>query len=136
MKSVAVKFTISVAKRSLSYEGKCKFLHGYGHVVEAEFSSDTKGDMVVDFYEIKEKLGKWLDENWDHNTLLNKGDKPLGNVIEDMTGQKIFYLEGDPTSENMAQYIKETVCPELFDDVTCTRVRIYDTANEFAEVEG
>jgi len=134
MKTVTVKLGFSVAKRLLDYEGKCNYLHGYFHMAEFTFSSSGNAGIVADFNELKEELSNWLDKNWDHNVILNKQDKPLGNAIEDLTGQKVFYLDKDPTAENIAEYLKEKICPELFPDLSCTRIRLYDTPDEYVEV--
>lgn len=135
MITCTVKIQFSAAKRLLDYKGKCNQLHGYGHVVEASFAGkNMSGDMVADFYELKARLGEWIDKNWDHNVILNKKDKPLGNAIEDLAGQNIFFMEGDPTAENMAKYLFEKICPSLLPDVKCVKIRLYDTPDAFVEI--
>lgn len=123
----------------MGHEGKCKHLHGHRYALEATFRAgglDALG-RVVDFAVIKEKLGGWILENWDHATILYDQDRALGKAISDITGQKIFYLTTNPTAENMADYILRDICPGLFDglNIICTHVRLYETPNCFAEVE-
>lgn len=130
-----VKLEFSAAKRLLNYKGKCNHLHGYRHAIEVCFTGDQDADLTVDFYILKEKLGNWLNKEWDHNLLLNQEDSDLGNAISSATGQSVFYFTGDPTAENMAKYIKEYVCAELFPDVICKSVRVYDSENAWVEVE-
>jgi 6-pyruvoyltetrahydropterin/6-carboxytetrahydropterin synthase len=131
---ITVSFEFSAAKRLTKYEGKCAFLHGYRHKLEVSFSGALKNGIVVDFYEVKEKISNWLNANWDHNVLLNKSDKKLGSVIENYTGQKIYYLNDDPTAENLSEYFKEKICKKLFPKLKITKVKLFDDANASVEI--
>ena len=131
------RIEFDAAHRVMQHEGKCKHLHGHRYALEATFSAtglDTLG-RVVDFAVIKQKLGGWIDANWDHATILFDKDKALGSDIEKHTGQKIFYMPNNPTAENMAAYIIRTVCPGLFenDGIACTHVRLWETPNCFVD---
>lgn len=122
----------------MNHESKCKMLHGHRYVVEATFAASEGLDdlgRVIDFGVIKERLTDWVDENWDHNTILWEKDRELGEVISKQISQKIFYLPTNPTAENMAQYLREVVCKKLFPetDIQCTRIRLYETPNCYAD---
>jgi 6-pyruvoyltetrahydropterin/6-carboxytetrahydropterin synthase len=132
------RLEFDAAHRVMGHEGKCKNLHGHRYVLEATFAArelDTLG-RVIDFGVIKARLGAWIDEHWDHTTILFDKDKPLGSAISQITGQKIFYLAMNPTAENMADYIFKTICPELFGKlpIECVRIRLYETPNCYAEL--
>jgi 6-pyruvoyltetrahydropterin/6-carboxytetrahydropterin synthase len=131
------RIEFDAAHRVMGHEGKCKHLHGHRYAIEATFAAqklDTLG-RVVDFSVIKEKLGAWIDAHWDHTTILYEKDKKLGDAIDSITGQKIFYLPSNPTAENMAEYIVQQICPQLFkdSDVKCIGIRLYETPNCYAE---
>ena len=131
------RIEFDAAHRVMGHEGKCKNLHGHRYALEATFAAhelDTLG-RVVDFSVIKEKLGAWIDDNWDHTTILYDKDQKLGGAIDGITGQNIFYLPANPTAENMAEYIFTTICPQLFKNlpITCVRIRLYETPNCYAE---
>lgn len=134
MTTCTIKLEFSIAKRLVDFGGKCNQLHGYTNAVEVTFTNDKEEDKVADFYDLKETLGTWIDAHWDHNVILNETDRPLGNVIEDLTGQTVYYLPHDPTAENMARHLKDVICPELFSDVRCTHIRLYDNPTAFVEV--
>ncbi len=127
------RIEFDAAHRILEHESKCKYLHGHRYVIEAGFTTENLDELgrVIDFAVIREKLGAWIDENWDHTTILFEKDKELGKSISNITGQKIFYLPVNPTAENMAAYILETVCTELFAGIgtKCVSVKIYETPN-------
>lgn len=123
--------------RILDHESKCKYLHGHRYALEATFAAsglDTLG-RVIDFGAIREVLGNWIDEHWDHTTILCDKDKELGESIAKKTGQKIFYMDKNPTAENMAEYLLKEVCPKLFASVhaKCTLIKLYETPNCYAE---
>lgn len=132
------RIEFDAAHRVMRHESKCKHLHGHRYALEATFAApklDALG-RVVDFGVIKEKLGSWIDEHWDHATILYQQDSALGEAISVHTKQKIFYLSANPTAENMAEYLFKKICPKLFKGmgIRCTRLRIYETPNCYAEV--
>lgn len=127
------------AHRVIGHQNKCKYLHGHRYKIEASFFAeklDTLG-VVIDFGIIKEKLGKWVNDNWDHTTILASQDSKLGNYISEVTQQKIYYLKNNPTAENMANYLLKDICPEIFKEekIKCFKIRIYETPNCYAEAE-
>jgi 6-pyruvoyltetrahydropterin/6-carboxytetrahydropterin synthase len=127
------RIEFDAAHRVLEHESKCKNLHGHRYVIEASFSADGLDSLgrVVDFGVIKERLGEWVDKNWDHTTILFDKDKALGKAINEITEQTVFYLPVNPTAENMAKYLLEKICPELFHDlnIRCVSVSMYETPN-------
>lgn len=127
------RLEFDAAHRVMEHESKCKNLHGHRYVVEAGFTAPELDRLgrVVDFGVIKERLGAWIDNNWDHTTILFEMDKELGKAICDITDQQVFYLPSNPTAENMAAYLLESVCPQLFADygLKCVSIRLYETPN-------
>lgn len=86
---------------------------------------------VVDFSVVKEKLCNWLEENWDHQFIYWKEDP----VIRQMVGlfadntcmetcsdirsqglQSFVSVPFNPTAENMAEYLVETIGPIALKD--------------------
>jgi 6-pyruvoyltetrahydropterin/6-carboxytetrahydropterin synthase len=130
------RIEFDAAHRVMEHESKCKHLHGHRYAVEATFTAPDLDRLgrVVDFGVIKEKLGSWIDTHWDHTTILYEKDRPLGDAVVAKTGQTIFYLAKNPTAENMAEYLLK-LCEELFRgmDVTCTRIRLYETPNCYVD---
>ena len=127
------RINFDAAHRLMGHEGKCKHMHGHRYVLEATFAAEKLDNLgrVVDFGVIKEKLGGWIDAHWDHNAVLYEKDQALGKAIEHETKQVIFYLPENPTAENMASYIFNVVCPELFtgSGLRCTAVTLHETPN-------
>lgn len=106
----------SYGHRVYRHESKCAHLHGHnGRVtfeVEAENSLqplDTIG-RVMDFSAIKEKLCMWLEDNWDHKTLIFKDD-PWAEPLKELDPTLVI-VPFVPTAENMAKYLVETIGPK------------------------
>lgn len=134
MISCTRRIEFDAAHRVMEHESKCKFMHGHRYAVEITFTApklDTLG-RVVDFGVIKGKLGKWIDDHWDHTAILHEADKPLGMQLESATGQKVYYLPYNPTAENIAHYLLTHVCPHVFGEQEASQVLsvlVYETPN-------
>ena len=57
--------------------------------------------MVVDFGEIRRVLETWIDANWDHRMILEKGD-PMARVLAER-GEPVHEMDAPPTAENLAR---------------------------------
>ena len=79
MPTVTRKLEWDSGHRVLNHGGKCRHLHGHRYVAEITVEATQLNDlgMVVDFSLIKERVGKWIDENWDHNFLAHPEDPIL-----------------------------------------------------------
>lgn len=133
------RLEFDAAHRILNHESKCKYLHGHRYALEASFVANELDDLgrVIDFGVIREVLGDWIDSNLDHNTILCTKDKNLGDKITAETGQEIYYLDENPTAENIANHILKEICPKLFaqKDVKCVSIKLYETPNCSVNVE-
>lgn len=133
------KIEFDSAHRLINHEGKCKLIHGHRYVLEASFASTKLDEIgrVIDFSIIKDLLGSWINQNFDHNTILSIKDKKLGDEIEKITNQKIYYLADNPTAENIAKHLLEEICPKILIDqhVQCIAIKLYETPNCFVYVE-
>ena len=130
------KLEFDAAHRVKRHESKCKNLHGHRYVVEVTAEAPELDDLgrVIDFGVLKAKLGTWLDDNWDHTTVLWDEDKELGEAIAAVTSQKIYYLPNNPTAENMAKYLLEEICPTLFTGpLIISKILIRETPNCWVE---
>ena len=133
MITVTRRIEFDAAHRLINHESKCKMLHGHRYALEATFVANHLDDLgrVIDFGVIRELLGGWIDEHFDHNTILSIKDKDLGDKITTVTGQKIYYIDENPTAENIAKYLIEKICPKIFagKNVKCIAIKLYETPN-------
>lgn len=121
--------------RVAGHEGKCQHLHGHNYVafITAEADElDTVG-RVIDFSVLKERVGGWIDTNWDHKMVLWVDD----TWVKYLTGTPCYKLPTNPTAENMAQHLLGVVCPDVLSDtgVVVTAVRLWETENCYADAK-
>tara|TARA_R110000824_G_C15221116_1_gene677590 strand:+ start:2289 stop:2585 length:297 start_codon:yes stop_codon:yes gene_type:complete len=85
---------------------------------------------VIDFSVLKEKVGTWIDENWDHGFIYMKGDLGMEIVFKD-SDYKNYPMTDNPTAENMAKHLVEDICPELMKatGVEVHKVVLWETEN-------
>jgi len=115
--------------RLLNYAGKCRHLHGHNARVEVDIESaqlDERG-MVYDFADIKEAIKTWIDDELDHNMLLNRAD-PLVPVLRER-GERFYLLDVNPTAESIAKLIYDHAHAK---GLPVVEVRLWETPTSFA----
>ncbi|MFO0806188.1 MAG: 6-carboxytetrahydropterin synthase [Gemmataceae bacterium] len=115
--------------RLLDYAGKCRHLHGHnGRAVialEAE-TLDALG-MVTDFTVIKQVLGKWIDDAFDHRMLLHKNDPIIPELRRQ--GEPFVELDVNPTAENIAKLIFDRAASQ---GLPVVEVTLWESESSFA----
>jgi 6-pyruvoyltetrahydropterin/6-carboxytetrahydropterin synthase len=141
------RLTFCAGHRVMGHESKCANLHGHNYVVEIEATladDESRGldkiGRVVDFSILKERIGGWIELWWDHGFILSMSDEAaLKAMIEfgdsNPRGQKLYVMAENPTAENIALFLLESVCPvELSGTgVVVERVVVHETENCLAE---
>lgn len=121
------------AHRVMNHESKCATLHGHRYKVEITATADSLDEIgrVIDFSVLKQKIGTWLDEYWDHNSIVYSEDKETLAALQSIPRKKEPYVASwNPTAENMASFLLR-ICPTLLDStgVEVTKIRVYETPN-------
>lgn len=128
--------------RVMGHENKCAHLHGHNYVALITATAeelDTVG-RIIDFAVLKERIGGWIESNWDHGFILWQFDSDARTLLQGWTPshgvpQKVSVLPNNPTAENMAEYLFHTVCPNELagTGVEVIRVELWETENCRAE---
>jgi 6-pyruvoyltetrahydropterin/6-carboxytetrahydropterin synthase len=118
------------------HETKCKNLHGHNYVAlfEAQGDLDSIG-RVIDFSVLKEKLGGWIDQHWDHGFVLYSYDFDAIKAVSALPGTKIHLMPSNPTAENMAEFLLKFIGPECLagTGVKLISVTLWETENCYAK---
>jgi len=140
--TVTRKLKFDAAHRVMRHESKCATLHGHEYRVEitCEATSLDNVGRVVDFGVIKERVGAWIDQHWDHGTLVNGEDIRLREWLESNT-QKHFVFGsqepgqgGEPTAENIAKELYKQTCLLLpGKGLRVAKIRVWETINSYAD---
>jgi len=125
----AVHFDAS--HRLMHYPGKCAHLHGHRWRVEVWMEgrvNDTTG-ILVDYNTITSII-----ERFDHQTILNRDD-PMVPCIGQF--QPVITTAGDPTSELLAELLREmldTECRDTGAEARVVRIRVWESDTCCAEI--
>ncbi len=105
MYEVSREFEFSYTHRLWRYDGKCGNLHGHNGIVRVTLAQESldESSLSVDFHQIKQTIESWVEENWDHKTILNSED-PLLPILT-KAGVKCVSVDSNPTSEHFARLI-------------------------------
>lgn len=133
------KIEFDAGHRVANHESKCATLHGHRYVLELYARGKALDDIgrVIDFSVLKEIIGTWIDEYWDHTTLVWKKDVETLELLKKMPQFKPPYeCDFNPTAENMAAHLIQITCPHLleFHDVEVVKIRLWETPNCYVEV--
>ena len=125
--------------------GKCQHLHGHSYrwEVSAEMESggvDYRG-MVIDFSDLKDAM-KEVIEPLDHAMVFHNED-PLVVLHGDALGKllvstadnppRLFVFPWNPTAENLAAHVGNSIAALLPDGINITRVRVFETVNSYVD---
>lgn len=154
-RSITRRLEFDYGHRVHGHEGKCRHLHGHRGAVEITVcqipttwpNNQASGGLdnvgrVIDFSKIKELVGGWIDEHWDHNLLLHQND-PFLDMLDDVSaadrldilGGKMPYVMpvGNPTAEHMAEELHRVASSLLNPHgIAIQQVVLYETPNSFA----
>ena len=124
---IQTSFSFAAAHKLEGYEGDCARLHGHNYkvIIEVESELNNKG-FVMDFGKIK----NIVKERFDHKTILE--DTPENVDKFSFMKNEIFYMQNNPTAENMSILIRQLLFrtyPKVF------KVIVYETDNNFAVSE-
>lgn len=134
MTTITRDFHFDAGHRVLGHEGKCKHAHGHTYTAEVEVAPIASNGLdglgrVIDFGVLKEKVGQWIEENWDHQFLLNAEDTSLGRALTKEGSQVYWMHRGNPTAENIAAELFHAANELLArNGIKVVRVTIRETA--------
>jgi len=123
--------------RGVGHEGKCANVHGHNYVtfvhVQARASDLDGVGRIVDFGVIKDRVGGWIDDHWDHGFIYWRNDPQLAALYAGpLATMKHFPAALNPTAENMAAHLLGVATELLVDDLLVTKVEIWETENCYA----
>ena len=90
---------------------------------------------------IKEKLGGWIDKDWENGCIYYEEDNDISEMLSHVRNSngmcsKQYIMKKNPTAENMASHLILLICPELFEksNITISKIKLYETENCYVEV--
>jgi 6-pyruvoyltetrahydropterin/6-carboxytetrahydropterin synthase len=119
--------------RLLGHAGKCRHLHGHNAraVIVLEVERLDRLGMVVDFGDVKQLVGGWIDATLDHRLILHRDDPLLGYLREQ--GEPVYALDENPTAENLARLIWDFAAAR---GLPVVEVHLWETDDSCASFRG
>lgn len=143
--SIAIRHSVEMAHRLYHTPGRCQQIHGHNWRVELTLFGPVNRDGLLaglNFSIIKPEFRKYLDDTFDHRILLNERDPWAGFLRTELNAEGdagtplpgLQTLSVDPTTENFARIIGETVIERFhLPAVSEMRVRVDETDTNTAE---
>ena len=132
--------------RVMNEKMKCFNVHGHRYKVElgfefdpGEFDANNIG-YAIDFKEIKRVGCQWIDDFFDHGSILNPHDHKLIETVQELESKIwIMTLNGpeycNPTAENIAKelYIGVYCLFDENDNLSLNKIRLWETPNCYTD---
>jgi len=114
--------------------GLCKNLHGHTYRVDVSVAqgADDKGDMVIDFKDLKQIASEVVCDAFDHAFIFNmqsEGEREIASVVE-KHGMRTVALPFRSTAENLARHFFGLLRDRI--SGLCS-VKVWETADSCAE---
>ncbi|KNE76316.1 6-carboxytetrahydropterin synthase Queuosine biosynthesis QueD, PTPS-I [Candidatus Burkholderia crenata] len=147
MQTITRKLEFDAGHRIPDYRSQCRNLHGHRYVLEITLQGElveTEGapdrGMVMDFADVKALAMEHLVNKWDHAFIVYERDEVVRSFLEKMADHKTVVLDRIPTVENLAaeafRILSGVYNGHYGVDLKLKRVRLYETPNCWADVEG
>lgn len=103
---IARRFEFDMGHRVFGHEGKCKWPHGHRYACEVHLTGELDQiGRVIDYGEIKNVLGSYIDDKLDHGFAIYKEDKQLLKAFKQLDDSRLIVLPFNPTAENLAAHL-------------------------------
>jgi 6-pyruvoyltetrahydropterin/6-carboxytetrahydropterin synthase len=122
------------------YEGMCKYIHGHSYVLHVTVAAKNSSDeplpapgFVIDFKELKKIVNEKVINKLDHSLVLSENyikEHPNAGM-----GQNFMLWPYEPSAENILYFIRTEVQDALSEHYHVVRLRLWETADSFAEWE-
>jgi 6-pyruvoyltetrahydropterin/6-carboxytetrahydropterin synthase len=137
MYEITRRLEFDAAHRVPLHQSKCKSLHGHRYValVSCRAAKLTTEGFVIDFGKVKQIVGAWIDEHWDHTVIAQSGDSLMkavrdATLEEDPSLRTWYWMDGPPTAENLARELW-SIATQLLEPsgIVVSRVELFETPN-------
>jgi 6-pyruvoyltetrahydropterin/6-carboxytetrahydropterin synthase len=139
MISVTKIFRFETAHAIHEYDGLCKNIHGHSYELHVTVSASSSDDFilangfVIDFKELKSIVKTHIIDYFDHQIILSEKYLASHPNLNDLENLAIWKVE--PSAENIILFIKEKIEVCFGENVKLIKLKLYETADSFAEWE-
>ena len=132
-------FRFETAHAIFGYAGSCRNIHGHSYVlhVTVQQSDPAPGDylpapgFVIDFKDLKAAVNLAVVDRFDHCIILSEAYLQAHPELRMLPNLEVWPVE--PTAENILLHIKSKLQAALPDGVQLHQLKLYETADSYAE---
>lgn len=128
------RLEIDAGHRLMRHESKCRNVHGHRYAFEVTVEGPGLDEVgrVIDFGVVKEKVGGWLNDTFDHGMIVEDGDPIIPWLANH--DQKTVVLDCAPSIENLVRIVFEKCAELLPEPLRIVHVRGYETPTCWADI--
>lgn len=133
--TITRSFEIDAGHRLQNHESACRNVHGHRYRFEVTVSAPELDSIgrIIDFSDLKRRVGRWLEEKLDHAFIFEVGD-PI-EVFLQAHEMKRYAVPWPPTIEHLSMHLFETAGLLLGPcGLRIEHVRGYETPTCWADV--
>jgi len=137
---VTKEFHFEMAHVLQDYDGPCRNVHGHSYRLFVTLSGtplnepgNPKNGMVMDFTDLKNIVREEIVNIFDHCVVVSSNyDNEKQELFKRAFGNTVL-VDYQPTCENLVQDFASRIGPLLPSSVQLHSMKLYETANSFAE---
>lgn len=133
-------FRFETAHAIFGYNGSCRNIHGHSYVLHVSVQRLNQDEgflpspgFVIDFKQLKKWVQEAVVERFDHRILLSKAYLQENPELRHLPNIEVWEVE--PTAENMLLWVKEILKNALPPEIGLHQLKLYETADSYAEWE-
>jgi 6-pyruvoyltetrahydropterin/6-carboxytetrahydropterin synthase len=131
-------FRFETAHAIYGYNGSCRNVHGHSYelhvTVQQQYHEDEylpAPGFVIDFKDLKRIVHFAVIDRFDHCIILSEDYLQAHPFLRALPNLEVWQAE--PTAENILLYIKNKLLQQLPEDVVLHELKLYETADSYAE---
>jgi 6-pyruvoyltetrahydropterin/6-carboxytetrahydropterin synthase len=138
MLQISKIFRFEMAHAIYGYAGKCKNVHGHSYILHVTITGSLDNDnyipapgFIYDFKQLKKIVNETVINKLDHQLVLSNEYLQTNTAL--ISAENILAWEMEPTAENILIYIKQNLKLALPAEIKLIKLRLYETADSYAE---
>jgi 6-pyruvoyltetrahydropterin/6-carboxytetrahydropterin synthase len=127
-----------MAHAIFGYSGKCKNIHGHSYVLHVTVTNSSGHNdfipgagFIMDFKELKKIVNEKIIQELDHRLVLSDEYLKLNRAYE--LAENILKWNVEPSAENILIYMKQQIETALPEEIKLIRLKLYETADSYAQ---
>lgn len=129
-------FIWEMAHRLPFHEAGCRNIHGHSYKMRVELTgSMNENSMILDFYDVAKVVQPLIDKI-DHAFICDENDTLMLDFLKQNNFKYYLMNQKHTTAERMSIHFLQVFAPEFakYENLDTVTVRVYETADAFAEV--